>query len=151
MALHSLKNIDYSDRELLHILHDLAGTEWATTDDLADQIRITPPSRNGSSKKMTDGEKRLYAKRCIATRYSWMRRFGWVERDEHRTKWRVTDIGRDLMNGRLTKSLATSLDKLSTADRVLVMRSLTDAYRTDRIEGQTFIRREWTHGARVRA
>lgn len=151
MALHSLKNIDYSDRELLHILNDLAGTEWATTDDLADQIRITPPPGNNGQGAMNDAQKRAYAKRCIATRYSWMRRFGWVERDEDRTKWRVTQIGRDLMNGKLTKGLAASLERINAADRVLVMRSLTKAYQGERNEAKTMLRREWQHGAKVRA
>lgn len=144
-ALRSLRNEDYSDRELLHICADEAGTDgWTTTDDLASVIGISAPP------DLTGKYRTLYAKRCIATRFSWMVRFGWVERDEDRTSWRVTRIGRDLMNGNLDKSLEKNLGKLSAGDRVLVMRHMTQGYRSSRDEAAAMLRREWQHGISAR-
>lgn len=141
-ALRSLKNSDFSDRELLHLLSDLADSDgWTTTPELATALGIKP------SESMTPRQQEAYARRCVGSRYAAMKRFGFVERDETRTKWRVTKVGRDLMSGKLTKGLEQALGKLSSGDRILIMRSLTQAFRTDRVEAATMLRREWQHGA----
>lgn len=139
-ALNGLKNEDYTDRELLHILNDVAdGDGWASTFDIAAVLPIKHP----------DGEDHgTHASRCVASRFAWMTRYGWVERDESRTKWRLTRVGRDLMNGKLNKSFQTAMDKLSPGDRVLVVRAMGAAFRTGSPEAATMLRREWLHGAR---
>jgi hypothetical protein len=141
--LRSLKNIDFSDRELLHVLSDVADDDgWATTPELGQTLGIVAPET-----MVTPNQKIAYVHRCVGARYAFMKRAGWVERDETRTKWRITRIGRDLMMGNLSKALENSLGKLKPGDRVLVMRSLTQAYRADRVESATMLRREWQHGA----
>lgn len=145
-ALNSLTNYDYSDRELLHILNDTADAEgWAETADLAEVIGVTMPSVNGQH---SDREKQAYAHRCTAMRFSWMARYGWVERDEGRTKWRLTDIGHDLMDGKLTKTLQNALDRLDAGDRVLVMREIGNAYRAAPDPARHMLRREGIRGFR---
>lgn len=142
-ALRSLRNVDYTDRELLHILNDVGDAEgWSTTDDLAEQIRISHPEGNGS---IPEAIRLRHAKHCIATRFAWMVRFLWVERDESRTKWRLTEIGRDLMNGALSKRVEQSLDRMKPADRILVMRSLATGFERG-APASTMLRREWEHG-----
>jgi hypothetical protein len=142
-ALRSLRNEDFSDRELLHILNDLADNEgWATTEEIADALHISPPGR------VTKDYREKYGKHCVATRYSWMVRYGWVERDPSRTKWRLTEIGEELMAGNLNKRIEDAISQLSSGDRILVMRRMTEAFRIDREEAATMLRREWLHGAR---
>lgn len=145
-ALLALRNADYTDRELLHILDDLGQGDpegWASTSDLAEVIRIQHPDANGNG-AISDEARERYAKHCIATRFSWMVRFKYVERDEDRTHWRVTDLGRDLMNGKLTKAVEGALDKMKPGDRVLAMRMLTQGYRKAD-PGSIMLRREYQH------
>lgn len=141
-ALTSLRNEDYSDRELLHILLDKADDEgWTTTFDLMDALRLGHPDADASDKER---EKR--AKHCIGTRFSWMVRYKWVERDEEtRTKWRPSEAGHDLMNGRLTKAVERALAGMKPADRILAMRMLTMDYNRAAPDS-IMLRREWQHG-----
>lgn len=140
-ALRSLKNADYTDRELMHILDGCANNEgWATTDDIMDALRISHPSGANA----TDEERAQYARQCIGTRFSWMVRYKYLERDEDRTKWRLTDTGHDLMNGKLTRTVEKALDKMKPGDRVLAIRMITDGFvRTN--PGSIMMRREWEH------
>jgi hypothetical protein len=141
-ALRSLRIVDYEDRELFHILNDNADEDgWITTDDLSEIIRINHPDGAEASEK----ERNAYARHCIATRFTWMVRFKWVERNEKRTKWRLTEIGRNLMNGELTEGVERALNEASHGDRILIMRALTGDYRSQD-PASIMLRRQWQHG-----
>lgn len=136
--LTSLRIIDYTDRELLHMLNDVADEEgWATTEQLVKAIGLV-------SKDNDPGRPR----RSVATRFTWMRRFGWVERNEEHTAWRLTREGADLMNGSLRRGLQKSLKSMRDGDRVLLMREMATAYREAPRESAIMFRREWIHGTK---
>lgn len=143
-ALRSLRILDYQDRELLHIAVEEADNEgWVSTEDLAATLRISHPEGNGN---ISDKERLHHAHRCVGSRFSYMARIGWVERNEAKTMWRVTEIGQDLMSGRLSRRLHSSLDKLSPGDRILVMRELAKTFAASPVVVGTALRREWAHG-----
>lgn len=149
MTLHSLRNVDYQDRELLHIATEEGDTEgWVSTEDLAKVIRISHPEGNGNVPKK---QRQYHAHRCIGSRFAYMARIGWVERNEAKTMWRVTEIGHDLMNGRLSPGLSNSLDRLSPGDRLLVMREMARAFTQSSPIVGTALRRQWQHGTGRRA
>lgn len=150
-ALRSLTNFDYQDRELLHILNDEGDNEgWASTEDLGKVVRIAPPEGNGNATKK---ERAAHAHRCIGTRFSYMSSVDWCEKKVEKgvTYWRLTDIGRDLMNGRLSEGMMGSLDMLRPADRVLVMRELGKAFTQSGRSSGTILRREWANATGRRA
>jgi hypothetical protein len=140
-ALKALRNEDYTDRELLHILDDAADEDgWATSHDLHEKLRIAAPDDI-----TTDVDRDRYARHCIATRYSWMVRYGWCDRDREMVRWRVNDAGRALMDGSLSSDFEAMLRSLKPGDRVLVMRELGKGYRQTGTPAQAMLRREWQH------
>lgn len=147
-GLRSLKNVDYTDRELLHILDGQTNDDgWASTKDLYEAIRVNHP--DASRRYVTEDEREKYAKRCIGGRFAWMVKFEYCVSEVHPkegTRWKLTPVGRNLMNGELSPELRDSLHRLSPADRVMMMRELTGAYRNYSRPAQTMIRREWQHG-----
>lgn len=146
MALHALRVVDYTDRELLHILNDKANEEgWATSDELQDSLAVNYPAEDGEI--VTDAERIGYARRCIGARYAYMVRVGFVERNDKRTHWRVSNVGKQLMSGELDGEFERTLRRLSPADRILVMRELGRGYRGAGAPAQTIIRREWANGS----
>ena len=134
--LTSLRIVDYTDRELLHILNDVANEEgWASSEDLAKAIGIKPR-----------GDDPRGPRRCVAMRFAWMARYGWVRRDPSNTMWCLTKDGEDLMSGQLRPALQQSLKEMRAADRVLLMREMTNAYRNAPKSAAAMYRREWVHG-----
>ncbi len=83
----NLKLENYSDREILHLINDLAGPEgWVDVETLAERVGLSP---NG----MSEAQLQIHARRCVTGRLSWMRRLsGCVERheDKERLQWRLT-------------------------------------------------------------
>lgn len=150
-ALRALTNQDYQDRELLHILYEEGDNEgWASTEDLGKVIRISHPDGNGNVPKK---DRAAHTHRCIGSRYSYMTSAGWCEKKVEKgvTFWRVTEIGTNLMAGKLTMGLSQSLDRLRPGDRVLVMRELGRAFAHGSKPEGTILRREWAHSTGRRA
>lgn len=143
-AVNSLRILDYQDRELLHIAAEEGDRDgWVSTEDLATRIRIAHPEGNGST---PEKERIHHAHRCVGSRFSYMSRLGWVERNEAKTMWRVTEVGHDLKDGHLSRRLHSALDKLAPGDRVLVMRELAKSFTASPKVVGTALRREWQHG-----
>lgn len=134
--LTSLRIVDYTDRELLHILNDVADEEgWASSEVLANAIGIKPRGKDPRGPR-----------RCVAMRFAWMARYGWVRRDPTNTMWRLTKDGEELISGKLRPALKQSLKEMRPADRVMLMREMTTAYRNAPQSAATMYRREWIHG-----
>lgn len=133
----ALTILDYTDRELLHLVEDLADSDGYTDAAvIAETIKIPNPPNNPH-----------YARHCVGTRFSWMGRFGWLERHpEERSKWRVTQVGRQLMTGNLTKTAERAFNSMKAGDRVLLTRMLARASITDIPEARKMVTREWQHG-----
>jgi predicted ArsR family transcriptional regulator len=135
---------DYSDRELLLVLEDVAdGDGWADAQDVADRLDL--------------------AKRAIASsRLAWLKRFGAVEREHerdeagvlrytasgkpvHTQRWRLTAAGRALAHGRLRKRDETTLDSMGDEQMLLVTRWLSQRT-VDEGTTAKLVQREWRFG-----
>lgn len=130
----SLRLADYSDRELLHIVEDIAATAedgWAPVAAIAVQVGLIHDRPN----------------QCVGARLSWLARYDLVERHDLGGAWRATDVGHALMHGKLTATQQAELEKMEAARLLLVARALTDRQREDmNAPAYHAIRREWTHG-----
>jgi hypothetical protein len=147
----SLRNIDLTDRELLHVIYDIANGEPVSSHDVGLALGISP---NGSKNKT--------AATRVAQRLSWMKRYGFLERVSpleleggkvgDPVLWLVTEIGRQIMSGKLSRTLEQSIDRARPGDQVLLMRKLTQrAYVQAGPEIATAVRREYLHNAAQRS
>jgi hypothetical protein len=143
----SLTLLDFSDRELLLIVYDVRDPEgWSSARDVA-RINLDHPEPH----------------RPVASRLSWMRRYGAVERefmrDEHgnpmRTpngklrftqRWRLTDRGMALAQGKLSDTDRQALDRFTDDQLLVVTRWLTERQRESDLVAGALVRREWKHG-----
>ena len=145
----SYRNEDLTDRELLHIINDIAGDGTVTSADIGLALGVRP-----------DGDRS--AARVVATRLAWMKRYGFLIRIDPRevegrkgtdpVEWMISDIGRQIMSGKLPKALEQQLDRATAGNQVLLMRKLTQrAYVEAGPEVATAVRREYLHNAAKRA
>ncbi|WP_028058279.1 hypothetical protein [Candidatus Solirubrobacter pratensis] len=102
-----LRNADYTDRELLHVVEDVTTREgWATTGEIVERLNLV-------------GEKPGHA---VATRMSWMVRYGFCQRHpDYPGQYRLTRDGRKLMRGEVPEDVQSILNRMSHGDRVMVM------------------------------
>lgn len=136
----SLRNADYTDRELLHIVDDCTNEEgYAHTLEIAEKIFGDPePSK----------QDRHY----VGSRMAWMVRYAFCARHpDEPGLYRLTTEGRNLMGGKLTKGVQTQLDKMGDADRVLVLREAAKTAFAATGPSQDFFRREYTYHYENRA
>jgi DNA-binding IclR family transcriptional regulator len=135
---------DYSDREFLLVLADVADADgWATAQDMADRLDLTHKS-------------------TASSRLSWLRRWGAVEkeheRDEHGVlryyqdgkprytqRWRLTPEGQQFATGKLRKADEAALERLKDESMGLVTRWLSDRSRGDTTRAK-LMQREWRYG-----
>ena len=138
----SLRNVDYTDRELLHVIADVrkTGDHAATSEEIASALGITSNGKSKASPAMQ-----------ITARLSWMARYGFLfrvpnEAQPHLVRWAVTPIGEQLMHGRLSATIEKTLDRMDPGSHVLTMRHLTQrAYVQARPEVAIAVRREYLH------
>ena len=143
-----LRLFDLSDRELISIVDDVRGEDgWSARTDVA--AAIFPFVRSAPE---TDRAK--HAERCVAIRLGWMRRFGVLERnpDDGSTlsRWRLTEDGRALRMGTLTRGLATTLHGLNEFALMAAMGALSERYLEAGDVPANMMRREWLYGANRR-
>lgn len=122
---------DYSDRELLHLIEEVKlDSGWSRTEDVAKAVGLTSDKPN----------------RPAGIRLAWMRRYGALEKHETQPWWRLTPIGRSLMDGELTADERETIDEWSSAQLLMVTRRLTGRWRRAGTTASTLIRREWQRG-----
>lgn len=139
-----LRNEDYTDRELLHVIASVTGERGlASSDDIADALGMGENGRSRAGR--------------VAPRLSWMRRYGFIEvvedperRDKHRL-WRITPIGFQLMGGKLNKPVEAAIDKMDPGAQLLMMRSLTRRTFGSSSEAVVAaVKREYQHNLKAR-
>jgi hypothetical protein len=125
----SLRNEDYTDRELLALIRRLASP--ASSDEIATELGM----------KVRD----------VVTRLAWMRRYGFLDQimDGRRSVgWLLTDAGDELVNGRLGAQASRALEGMGAGTRLLAMRQLMErGYVDERDVYANALRREYLHQA----
>jgi hypothetical protein len=99
---------DYSDRELLGIMWDLAGSGVVTSRELAVRLFAIPDLEENT-------EQISHAIRCAGSRLSWMRRYGLVEAGEGKGEWQISVAGDALRRARLQSSVSAGIAKTDAA------------------------------------
>ena len=143
MARH-LRNEDLSDRELLHLINDVADEQGlVVAEDVATAL------------DMRDGDQR-----AAHTRISWMKRLGYLERIDSRElggkangspRYILTEEGRMLMKGKINATVQKALANADPGTELLLMREIgqrgfVDASQTT----ATAVRRQWLNMAAKR-
>lgn len=135
---------DFSDREFLLVMIDSADEEgWTTSASVAAQLD-------------------LKGTRLASSRMAWLARFTAVEREHvrdvngairyhrngkvmHTQRWRPTDLGWAIAQGKLRKGDQSALDRLGDGQMLLVTRWLSE--RTTASSGLAkLVQREWRYG-----
>lgn len=135
----SLRNIDRTDLEMLHIILDCKDDEdIIASADVADYLGVK--AKNGRSPAGR-----------VSTRLAYMARIGQLERldprlwGRHRKEaiWRITDFGYELLNGKLPQAVETQIQNGTAGKRVLMMQRLSQ--RLASTDEATALRRQWQH------
>lgn len=124
-----LTNLDMADREILYLINDCTNGGWAQRDEVEERLKLSHPAPAS----------------CIASRFSWMIRWGWLVKDKDEPRYRITRIGRDLMRGDVDKALAATLRRLNPGERVVMMRYMGQSYTRSGRAAQIMMRRQWQH------
>ena len=142
--LERLTILDFSDREFLLVMIDAAdGEGYATSADIASRLDLKDT-------------------RSASSRLSWLVRFGAVEREHarddtgairyhrdgrvmHTQRWRPTELGLAIAQGRLRKGDQSALDRLGDGQMLLVTRWLSERT-TDDSGLARMVQREWRFG-----
>jgi hypothetical protein len=118
-----------SDPELLGIVDDLADENgWTTNIDVRMQL----------------GEKVDEVKHSgVGSRLAWMRRYGWLERNDD-GQHRLTAMGHQILdNPKLARAVEQALDKMNPAQRLALTRELGEYGHTTTAEVRVALRRQW--------
>jgi hypothetical protein len=131
--LRSLKLTDFEDTEFLLRLEDLSDDEgWTTTADLAEGLGLTSerPTRN------------------VGSRLGWLKKYGVVVSAEEgkRGRWKLSEVGRDLVYGKLTAPQVRALASLSNGRLLAATRSLSSELSKTSYEASSLMHRQWRYG-----
>jgi hypothetical protein len=125
-----------SDTELLAIVDDLADENgWTTNLDVRMQLgeHIEEVKHSG-----------------VGSRMAWMRRFGWLERNDA-GQHRLTAMGHAMLdNPRLTKAIESALSNLNPAQRLALTKEIAESGVRSPDEVRVALRRQWLRSSGVR-
>lgn len=128
---HAFGLMDFSDRELLNVVLDCEGGDgWIKTEQIVAAVGLEGPS----------------AMRCVGIRFSWMKRYGVMERHEKKGEWRLTEIGRNIALGSLNDMQKKAIDGLSEREVMEATRLLTGRFNRVGPVASTMMRRAWQSG-----
>jgi hypothetical protein len=125
----SLKLIEFSDRELMFIMDDTTDADgWTDVATVSQALNLDHP----------------HPTMCVSSRFSWLRRYGVLERDGRR--WKLTNIGRALMNGTLDENEEAVLSAMRQDQLIALTSAITKRYQNANQTAATMMRRAWTNG-----
>lgn len=130
----TLKLGDYSDKELLFLVRDHEDDEgWADSLQVAQTIWPRYAAENPQG-----------ATQSVAIRFAWMKRWGVMERHEKLPrKWRLSDDGRALVEGKLTGGQERQIVGLSDEKLMSLGYSISDRYQQAGDIAATLLRRSF--------
>lgn len=146
MTIERLTIEDYSDREFLLIIRDIAAESfdgWVESEQVAQRMDLS-------------------TKRLASSRLSWLRRFGAVEREVERDstgniretrdgkprytqRWKLTPLGLSMAVGKLSKTNRTMLEGLDEGRLLMAVRLITERTQED-FGTSKLVQREWRYG-----
>lgn len=129
----SLRLADFSDRELLALIVDLADSDLGgvSTAALAEVIR--PDVK--------------YPLTSVGIRLGYLKRLGLLTRDTVTRQWHLTMVGYQFTRGRLTAAQNRAIGALDDPGAAWVATEALSALLADAgPEQATLMRRQWTHG-----
>lgn len=139
----SLKLENYSDREILHLVNDLADNDgWVLDEHLAERIGL----RVGG---MSDAQLLIYTRRCVGIRLAWIKKLtGCVERhpDKKDYRWRLTEAGKSVVGAKLNASIDNGLSQMSDANLLAAVEVMGRRYMRANTGSANLLRREWAYG-----
>jgi hypothetical protein len=131
MALHSLTLYDYSDRELLHIVHEVAEENGgsASSLDIAVALGI-------DAKRKTQS---------VGSRMAALRRYEAVENVSERgiAMWRLTPVGEVLAFGEPRAAQAKAIEGSKLEELLLLVRQMGERQRNAPATARHLLRREY--------
>jgi len=132
----SLTIEDFSDVELLALVNDHADSDgYVKTEEMVLVIGL-------------DAEN---AKQCIGSRFSWLTRYGAMEKNPDETgSWRLSTIGKAMVKGHLSAAETRMLENLAEDKLLSLARGVTSRYRSTGATGAKLMRREWQYGTSSR-
>ena len=118
-----------SDTELLAIVDDLADENgWTSNLDVRLQLGEDPEAVKHSG---------------VGSRLAWMRRYGWLERNDD-GRHRLTAMGHAILDKpELSRAVEAALGKLNPAQRLRLTREIAEGGAQGPMEVQSALRREW--------
>ena len=99
---------DYSDRELLGIMFDLAGTGVVTSRELATRLFAIPDLEDKE-------EEAKHATKCAGARLAWMKRYGLVEKGDNLGEWQLSVAGDQLRRSKLRNTVSSGIAQTDAA------------------------------------
>jgi hypothetical protein len=131
----SLRITDYSDRELLALARDLQNGEGhIDTTAVAQQIW---PTR-------ARGDALLNARACVSLRFSWMRRYGVLDKVEGQQGiWQLTEFGEEFVNGSVNAAQERAIAGSRPGQELELMALMGDLYEKVDEDAATLMRREF--------
>jgi hypothetical protein len=124
---------DFRDLDLMLKLEDEANEEgWIETEHMARALGFDDD------------------RKPIGSRFSWMRRYGMLERDDERKMWRLTDAGRRVVTAKLRAATSREIEALEDEAFVDVMAKVGQRYRHGSPMIAHMLRREFLYGTAPR-
>lgn len=139
----NLKLENFSDREVLHLIDDLADKDgWALVEHVAERIGMRVSG-------MSDAQLVIHARRCVSIRLAWIRKLsGTVERsdDPKDLAWRLTPLGRQVVSAKLASAVDNALGQLNEANLLIALDTIGRRYNRADAGAANLMRREWAYG-----
>ena len=132
----SLRITDFSDRELLAIVRDLANADGhADIEYVAKQIWPRTTS---------DEDGLWHARHCVAIRFAYMRRLGVIDKVNGQPgHWQLTEFGEEFVKGKTTKAQSDAILGSKVGQELELMALVGDLFEKVDEDAATLMRREF--------
>lgn len=139
----NLKLENYSDREILHIVADVADNAgWAEVEHIAERVGLRADG-------MSETQLLIHSRRCVSVRLAWIRKLsGTVDRHQDKTKlqWCLTPLGIRIVTAKLSTVISDRLDAIGEGEALMSLDVLARRYNRAEAGVGNLMRREWAYG-----